>query len=142
MKTVEENDQVALHYTGTLSNGETFDSSEGRDPLSFEVGSGQVIPGFDKAVRGMKVDESKKFTIPSAEAYGEPNEELVYEVPRVSIPAELKPHEGQRLVSNLEDGRQIPVTVTKVAEDTITLDANHPLAGKDLTFDIKIVSID
>jgi peptidylprolyl isomerase len=142
MKTVEENDKVALHYTGTLINGETFDSSEGRDPLSFEVGSGQVIPGFDKAVRGMKVDESKKFTVPSAEAYGEPNEELVYEVPRASIPAELKPHEGQRLVSNLEDGRQIPVTVTKVAEDTITLDANHPLAGKDLTFDIKIVSID
>jgi FKBP-type peptidyl-prolyl cis-trans isomerase 2 len=142
MKTVEENDKVALHYTGTLINGETFDSSEGRDPLSFEVGSGQVIPGFDKAVRGMKVDESKKFTIPSAEAYGEPNEELVYEVPLASIPAELKPHEGQRLVSNLEDGRQIPVTVTKVAEDTITLDANHPLAGKDLTFDIKIVSID
>ena len=142
MKTVEENDKVALHYTGTLSNGETFDSSEGRDPLSFEVGSGQVIPGFDKAVRGMKVDESKKFTVPSAEAYGEPNEELVYEVPLASIPAELKPHEGQRLVSNLEDGRQIPVTVTKVAEDTITLDANHPLAGKDLTFDIKIVSID
>jgi peptidylprolyl isomerase len=90
----------------------------------------------------MKVDESKKFTVPSAEAYGEPNEELVYEVPLASIPAELKPHEGQRLVSNLEDGRQIPVTVTKVAEDTITLDANHPLAGKDLTFDIKIVSID
>jgi len=142
MKTVEENDKVALHYTGTLINGETFDSSEGRDPLSFEVGSGQVIPGFDKAVRGMKVDESKKFTVPSAEAYGEPNEELVYEVPLASIPAELKPHEGQRLVSNLEDGRQIPVTVTKVAEDTITLDANHPLAGKDLTFDIKIVSID
>jgi len=142
MKTVEENDKVALHYTGTLINGETFDSSEGRDPLSFEVGSGQVIPGFDNAVRGMKVDESKKFTVPSAEAYGEPNEELVYEVPLASIPAELKPHEGQRLVSNLEDGRQIPVTVTKVAEDTITLDANHPLAGKDLTFDIKIVSID
>lgn len=142
MKIVEENDTVSLHYTGTLTNGDKFDSSEGRDPLSFEVGSGQVIPGFDKAVVGMKIDETKKFTIPSAEAYGEPNEELVYEVPKTSIPADLKPHEGQRLVSNLEDGRQIPVTITKVSDESITLDANHPLAGQDLTFDIKIVSID
>jgi FKBP-type peptidyl-prolyl cis-trans isomerase 2 len=141
MKTVEENDQVTLHYTGTLSSGETFDTSEGRDPLTFEVGSGQVIPGFDKAVMGMKVDESKKFTIPSAEAYGESSEDLVYDVPKDAIPAELKPHEGQRLVSSLEDGRQIPVTITRINEETITLDANHPLAGKDLTFDIKIVSI-
>ncbi len=142
MKIVEENDTVSLHYTGTLTNGDKFDSSEGREPLSFEVGGGQVIPGFDKAVIGMKVDEAKKFTIPSAEAYGEPNEELVYEVPKTSIPEDLKPHEGQRLVSNLEDGRQIPVTITKVTEESITLDANHPLAGQDLTFDIKIVSID
>lgn len=142
MKTVEEKNNVSLHYTGTLDSGEKFDSSEGREPLSFEVGSGQVIPGFDKAVRGMKVDESKNFTIPSNEAYGDVNEELVYEVPKASIPAELNPHEGQRLVSNLEDGRQIPVTVTKITDETITLDANHPLAGQNLTFDIKIVSID
>jgi peptidylprolyl isomerase len=142
MKVVEEKNNVSLHYTGTLNNGETFDSSEGRDPLTFEVGSGQVIPGFDKAVRGMKVEESKKFTIPSDEAYGEAKEELVYDVPRATIPADLNPQEGQRLVSNLEDGRQIPVIVTKVTDETITLDANHPLAGQDLTFDIKIVAID
>lgn len=142
MRIVEENNHVSLHYTGTLNNGETFDSSEGRDPLTFEVGSGQVIPGFDKAVRGMRIDESKKFTIPAEEAYGSVNEDLMYEVPRDAIPAELAPYEGQRLVSNLEDGRQIPVTVTKISEETITLDANHPLAGQDLTFDITIVSID
>lgn len=141
MKKVDNNDNISLHYKGTLNNGELFDSSEGRDPLSFEVGAGQVIPGFDKAVVGMAVEESKVFTIPADEAYGQVNEELVYEVPKSTIPADLNPTKGQRLVSNLEDGRQIPVTITNVTEETITLDANHPLAGQDLTFDIKIVSI-
>ena len=141
MKEVENNNTIALHYTGTLNDGETFDSSEGREPLEFEVGTGMVIPGFDKAVIGMKVDETKKFTIPAEEAYGEAKEELVYEVPKASIPESLNPSVGQRLVSSLEDGRQIPVTVSDVSDETITLDANHPLAGQDLTFDIKIVSI-
>lgn len=141
MTEIKNNDTVSLHYTGTLNNGEQFDSSEGRDPLTFEVGAGQVIPGFDKAVVGMKEEESKKFTIPAEDAYGEENAELIYEVPKEAIPAELKPHEGQRLVSNLEDGRQIPVTVKAIKDETITLDANHPLAGQDLTFDIKIVSV-
>lgn len=141
MKVVEENDKVSLHYKGTLSGGEMFDSSEGREPLTFEVGSGQVISGFDKAVRGMQVDQAKTFTIPSDEAYGDVKEELIYEVPKSSIPADLNPHQGQRLVSNLEDGRQIPVTVAQVTDESITLDANHPLAGKDLTFDITIVAI-
>ena len=141
MKVVDKNDNVSIHYKGTLSDGQLFDSSEGKDPLTFEVGSGQVISGFDKAVVGMKVDESKVFTIPSTEAYGEVKDDLLYEIPVSSIPAELNPHEGQRLISNLEDGRQIPVTVKSVKEDIITLDANHPLAGKDLTFDIKIVEI-
>jgi len=141
MKVVDKNDNVSIHYKGTLSDGQLFDSSEGKDPLTFEVGSGQVISGFDKAVVGMKVDESKVFTIPSTEAYGEVKDDFLYEIPVSSIPAELNPHEGQRLVSNLEDGRQIPVTVKSVKEDIITLDANHPLAGKDLTFDIKIVEI-
>ena len=142
MKKIENDDTISLHYTGTLNNGETFDSSEGREPLQFKVGSGQVIPGFDKAVVGMSVEENKKFTIPADDAYGQKSDDLVYEVPKASIPAELNPQEGQRLVSNLQDGRQIPVTVTEVKEETITLDANHPLAGQDLTFDIKIVSIE
>jgi peptidylprolyl isomerase len=142
MKKVDNNDNISLHYKGTLTGGEMFDSSEGRDPLKFEVGAGQVIAGFDRAVLGMSTEESKVFTIPADEAYGSVKEELVYEVPKASIPAELKPEKGQRLVSNLEDGRQIPVTITDVTDETITLDANHPLAGEDLTFDIKIVSID
>ena len=142
MKKVDNNDNISLHYKGTLTGGEMFDSSEGRDPLKFEVGAGQVIAGFDRAVLGMSTEESKVFTIPADEAYGSVKEELVYEVPKASIPAELKPEKGQRLVSNLEDGRQIPVTITDVTDETITLDANHQLAGEDLTFDIKIVSID
>ena len=142
MKEIAENDTIALHYKGTLNNGELFDSSEGRDPLQFEVGTGQVIPGFDKAVIGMKVEENKVFTIPADEAYGQMNEELIYQVPKNAIPESLNPTPGQRLVSNLEDGRQIPVIVTEVTEESITLDANHPLAGKDLTFDITIVSVD
>ena len=142
MKEIAENDTIALHYKGTLNNGELFDSSEGRDPLQFEVGTGQVIPGFDKAVIGMKVEENKVFTIPADEAYGQMNEELIYQVPKNAIPESLNPTPGQRLVSNLEDGRQIPVTVTEVTEESITLDASHPLAGKDLTFDITIVSVD
>ena len=141
MKTIETNDQVTLHYKGTLSNGEQFDSSEGRDPLSFKVGEGQVIPGFEKAVVGMKPEESKTFTIPASEAYGNVRDELVHKVDRGSIPAEINPHIGQRLVSNLQDGRQIPVTVTEVTDESVTLDANHPLAGKDLTFEIKIVNV-
>lgn len=141
MKEIANNDTVTIHYTGTLSNGEQFDSSEGREPLKFEVGQGHVIPGFEKAVLGMKVDESKKFTIPADEAYGQLDEELVYEIPKSAIPAGINPHKGQRLVSNLSDGRQIPVTVVEVTGETITLDANHPLAGQDLTFEIKIVSV-
>lgn len=141
MKTISQNDQVTIHYTGTLNDGEQFDSSVGKDPLTFEVGGGQVIPGFETAVVGMKVDETKKFTIPSDQAYGEVNEELVYNIDRNTIPDTIQPEKGMRLVSNLEDGRQIPVTIMDVTEETIVLDANHPLAGKDLTFDIKIVGV-
>jgi FKBP-type peptidyl-prolyl cis-trans isomerase 2 len=141
MKTIAQNDQVTLHYTGTLNTGEQFDSSVGKEPLTFEVGGGQVIPGFETAVVGMKVDETKKFTITSDQAYGEMNEELIYKIDRNTIPDTIQPEAGMRLVSNLEDGRQIPVTITDVTPETITLDANHPLAGKDLTFDIKIVGV-
>jgi FKBP-type peptidyl-prolyl cis-trans isomerase 2 len=141
MKTISQNDQVTIHYTGTLSDGEQFDSSVGKDPLTFEVGGGQVIPGFETAVVGMKADETKKFTIPSDEAYGQINEELVYKIDRKEIPETIQPEAGMRLVSTLEDGKQIPVTIMEVTPETIVLDANHPLAGKDLTFDIKIVGV-
>lgn len=141
MKTVQLNDQVTLHYKGTLEDGEMFDTSFGGQPLTFDVGGGQVIPGFEKAVLGMEVDQTKQFTIPCDEAYGGVDESLIYSVSREEIPEHINPEEGMRLVSSLEDGNQVPITITKVTAETITIDANHPLAGKDLTFDITIVSI-
>lgn len=139
--TAKENDKVKVHYKGTLSNGEVFDTSEGRDPLEFTLGSGQVIPGFDKGIIGMQADESKTINIPMAEAYGEPRPELIQQVPKSQLPPEIKPEVGQRLVSQTPDGQQIPIIVTEVKEDSIVVDANHPLAGKDLTFEVTLVSI-
>lgn len=136
------NDKVKVHYKGTLSSGEMFDSSEGKDPLEFTLGTGQVIPGFDNGIIGMQVDESKTINIPSAEAYGEPKQELIQQVPKAQLPPEIKPEVGLQLMSQTPEGQQIPLVVTAVNEETITVDANHPLAGKDLTFEITLVSID
>ena len=135
------NDKVKVHYKGTLSTGEIFDSSEGREPIEFTLGAGQMIPGFDKGVMGMEIDESKTINIPAAEAYGEPQTQLIQQVPKVHLPDEINPQVGMRLVSQGPDGQQIPVTITEVADETITVDANHPLAGKDLTFEVRLVSI-
>lgn len=139
--TAKANDKVKVHYKGTLSNGEVFDSSEGREPLEFTLGTGQVIPGFDNGVVGMQVDESKTINIPCAEAYGEVRPELVQEVPKSQLPEEIKPEVGLQLMSQTPEGQQIPLVVTEVKEDVIVVDANHPLAGKDLTFEITLVSI-
>lgn len=136
------NDKVKVHYKGTLSNGEVFDSSEGRDPLEFTLGAGQVIPGFDNGVVGMEVDETKKIEISSNEAYGDVRQDLIQEVPKSNLPPEIKPEIGMQLVSNTPDGQQIPLVVTEIKEESITVDANHPLAGKDLTFEVKLVSIE
>lgn len=138
----KSNDKVKVHYKGTLSTGEVFDSSEGKDPLEFTIGSGQVIPGFDKGVEGMTVNESKTISIPCAEAYGDPVQGLIQEVPKNQLPEEIKPAVGLQLVSNTPDGQQIPMVVTEVKEESIVVDANHPLAGKDLTFELTLVSID
>ncbi|TVR37674.1 MAG: peptidylprolyl isomerase, partial [Cryomorphaceae bacterium] len=132
MSQVKEQDTVVVHYTGKLNDGEVFDSSEGREPLEFTMGQGQLIPGFESAVMGMAVAETKTFEIPSDEAYGEVREDLRFEVPRNEIPAEIKPEPGMRLNMSTQDGRQMPVTVTNVNEQVVNLDANHPLAGKDL----------
>ncbi len=142
MDLVKEKDQVSVHYTGTLENGEVFDSSKERDPLSFTVGAGQMIPGFDNAVKGMKLNEVKKVTIPAGEAYGEPRPELVQEVSKEQLPEGLEPHVGQQLASELSNGQQITVYVTDVKPEKIVVDANHPLAGKDLNFEIEVVKID
>lgn len=138
---VKANDKVRVHYKGSLSDGVMFDSSEGRDPLEFTIGSGQIIPGFENGVIGMQVDESKTLNIPAAEAYGQPKAELILEVPKSQLPPEINPEIGLQLMSQTPDGQQTPLLVTEVKEDSIIVDANHPLAGKDLTFEITLVSI-
>jgi FKBP-type peptidyl-prolyl cis-trans isomerase 2 len=139
--TAKANDKVKVHYKGTLSNGEVFDSSEGREPLEFTLGTGQVIPGFDNGVIGMQVEESKTINIPCNEAYGDIREELKQEVPKSQLPPEIKPEVGLQLTSNTPDGQQIPLIITEVKEEAIVVDANHPLAGKDLTFEVTLVAI-
>lgn len=131
---------VRVHYTGRLEDGTVFDSSEGRDPLEFEVGGGQVIAGFDEAVTGMEPGEEQTVTIPAEQAYGPRRDELLLEVPREQFPSDLDPQEGQRL--QMQQGGQVAVvTVAEVGEDAVTIDANHPLAGRDLTFDLQLVEV-
>lgn len=134
-------DTVKVHYTGKLTTGEVFDSSEGREPLEFTVGGGQMIKGFDEAVDGMGLNEKKTVTITSAEAYGDHNAELIQEVPKNQLPAEMKPEVGQKLVATNEQGHETYVNITDVTEESIIVDANHDLAGKDLVFDIELVEI-
>ena len=141
MTQVKNGDTVAIHYTGTLNDGTTFDSSQGRDPLAFQVGSGQVIPGLDAALPGMAVGDKKTVNIPCGQAYGEVNPQMRQNVPRAEIPAEIPTEVGTRLQMQTQTGQVVPVTIVAADEEAITLDANHPLAGKDLTFDIEIVEI-
>ena len=136
---VKNGDTVRVHYTGRLDDGQVFDSSSGGDPLEFKVGAGEVIPGFDEAVRGMEVGDKKTVEIPPAEAYGERREQLIAQVPRESMELDSPPEAGMSLLMQLPDGNQIPVTVTDVTDDQVTLDANHPLAGQKLTFDVELV---
>lgn len=142
MSQAKSGDTVKIHYTGTLEDGTQFDSSKDRDPLEFELGSGQVIPGFEKAVDGMSVGEEKSVTITSDEAYGPRREQMVQELPKTALPPDLEPETGMELQAQGQDGQPIHLTVTEVGDETITVDANHPLAGKDLQFDIELVAID
>jgi peptidylprolyl isomerase len=131
---------VRIHYTGVLADGSQFDSSTGRDPLEFTLGDGMVIPGFDKAVDGMQIGESKTFDIPADEAYGERREEMVMSVPRGEFPDHIDPQAGQQL--QMQQGEQtFVVTVSEVSDEAVVLDANHPLAGEDLTFTVELVEI-
>ncbi|NNC85112.1 MAG: peptidylprolyl isomerase [Bacteroidia bacterium] len=141
MDQVKNDNTVKVHYKGTLNNGTVFDSSENREPLEFTVGAGQMIPGFEKAVMDMKKDETKKVTIPSVEAYGPVNDQLFNEVDRAHLPGDLKPEVGMQLVSKQPDGREMVVKITDVKDASVTIDANHPLAGEDLTFEITLVEI-
>jgi peptidylprolyl isomerase len=141
MPQAQRGDKVRIHYTGTLEDGEVFDSSEGQAPLEFTLGGGEVIPGFEAAIEGMAPGERKTVTIPADEAYGPHREEMLLAVPREQFPAEADPHVGDALLVGTPDGQQIPVTIFALEEDTIVLDANHPLAGEDLTFELELVEI-
>ena len=136
----QNGDAVKVHYTGTLSDGTVFDSSIDREPLGFTVGAGQMIPGFDKAVVGMKVGETKKVTIPADQAYGQRNEALTAVISKAELPPDLQPVLGDRLQTQTPRGTLV-VTVTAVTADNITIDGNHELAGKDLTFEITLVEL-
>ncbi|MDJ0916258.1 MAG: peptidylprolyl isomerase [Woeseiaceae bacterium] len=141
MSQAKSGDTVKIHYTGTLDDGSQFDSSAGRDPLEFVLGSGQVIPGFDNAVTGMTVGDSKNVKIEPEEAYGPRHEQLIQEVPRTALPEDMTPEVGMGLQSQTPDGQVMQLTVTAVGETSITVDANHPLAGQTLSFAIELVAI-
>jgi peptidylprolyl isomerase len=134
-------DTVRVHYTGTLDDGTVFDSSEGREPLEFTLGTGQVIPGFDQGVAGMSVGEVKTIRIPAADAYGEYDPGRVLVIGREQLPEDLDPQVGQQLMMPGGNGGLVPVTVIDANESSITVDANHPLAGEDLTFEVELVEI-
>ncbi|HAJ64940.1 MAG TPA: peptidylprolyl isomerase [Cyanobacteria bacterium UBA8543] len=134
-------DTVKIHYTGKLDDGTVFDSSVSREPLEFTLSGGQVIPGFDQAVVGMSPGETKTQKIPMDQAYGPYREEMVVEIAREQMPPDLQPEVGQQLQIQQANGQTVPVMVTVVTDSTVTLDANHPLAGEDLTFDIQLVEV-
>ena len=141
MTQAKNGDTVKIHYTGRLEDGTVFDSSSGREPLQFSIGSSQVIAGFEEAVTGMAVGEKKTAMIPCAKAYGERNPSMTMVVDRKHVPADIDPEVGQRLQVGSPSGEVLAVTVVDVSDDNITLDANPPLAGEDLTFDIELVEI-
>lgn len=141
MSKVKEGDTVKVHYTGTLKNGEVFDTSKDREPLEFTLGQGQLIPGFENAVIGLSVGESTSVDIPSKEAYGEEREDLVINVPKDQLPSDVEPQVGMQLQVNQQNGQPVPVRIKEVGDTELTLDANHPLAGKDLSFEIKVVEL-
>jgi len=141
MQEAKKGDKVNVHYHGKLTDGSSFDSSEGREPLHFTVGEGQVIKGFDDAIISMKPGEKKTVKIPVLDAYGERNEDMVMEYPVSEFPDDMKPEVGMELQMGDNSGNVFPVVITEISGDVVLLDANHPLAGQDLVFEIELVSI-
>ena len=141
MSAVKDGDAVKVHYTGKFEDGTVFDSSKDGDPLEVKIGSGQVIPGFEKGIIGMEQSENKTITLPPGEAYGEVRKELIIEVKKSEIPENINPEVGLNLQMKQQNGDIINLIVSDVTEETITLDANHPLAGKTLVFEIEVVEI-
>ena len=141
MAEAKKGNSVKVHYTGKLKDGTIFDSSVNREPLEFELGKGNMIPGFEKAVEGMKEGDKVTAEIPAQEGYGDRRDDLVVEVPNSKVPENITPEVGQKLSIKQPDGNQIPVVVTEKRDDSIILDANHPLAGKDLVFEIELLDV-
>ncbi len=141
MVQAKEGDTVKVHYTGSLVDGTTFDSTEGREPFEFTIGQEMVIPAFERAVIGMEVGDEKSITIPAAEAYGESNPEMISVVDKRQLPEGLIPEIGMMLQASTDNGSVINIRIVEIGDDTITVDANHPLAGKELNFKIKLVEI-
>jgi len=141
MQQAKKGDKVKVHYHGKLTSGETFDSSAGREPLEFEVGSGSVILGFDEGVTGMEVGEKKTINIPVEEAYGSRSDDMMIEFPKDRFPQDVEIEQGMQLMMSNGSGQNIPVIVSEIKEGSVILDANHPLAGEELIFDIELVEI-
>jgi peptidylprolyl isomerase len=141
MMQAKDGDSVKVHYTGKLKDGSVFDSSEGREPLEFKVGAGQVIPDFENAVIGMNIGDSKTVDTPAENAYGAYSNEMIVDVPLDQFPPDIKPEIGLTLQMRQPDGHALNVVVSNVSDTVATLDANHPLAGKDLTFEIRLIEI-
>jgi FKBP-type peptidyl-prolyl cis-trans isomerase 2 len=141
MNQVKKNTTVKVNYTGRLSDGQVFDSSEGKEPIEFTLGQGQLIPGFEKGLIDMKLNEKKTITIAKEEAYGEINDDLRQEIKKTELPQDITPEVGMGLVSKSPDGQEIDLRVVEVKEESIVIDGNHPLAGRDLIFDLEVVAI-
>jgi peptidylprolyl isomerase len=141
MQQVKKGDKVKVHYHGRLTSGKTFDSSAGRQPLEFEVGSGMVIKGFDAGVTGMKAGEKKTITIPAEEAYGPKNPDMLMDYPKDRFPADMQMEVGMPLMMSDPGGQRFQVKISEIKEEIIVLDANHPLAGEELIFDLELVEI-
>ncbi len=141
MAEAKQGDAVQVHYTGKLEDGTVFDTSQDREPLEFTIGEDRVIPGFESAVLGMEPGDSKTQELGPDDAYGQRREDMVMELDRGQIPEDLDPEVGQQLHLRMEDGQRVPVVITKLGEESVTIDANHPLAGKKLIFDIELISI-
>lgn len=141
MAKAKEGDTVQVHYTGKLKDGTVFDTSQDREPLSFKIGEQRVIPGFEEAVVGMEPGDTKTEELPPEQAYGEHREDMVMELERDQLPDNLEPKVGQQLQLRMQNGQEVPVVITELAEESVTIDANHPLAGKELVFEIELVEI-
>lgn len=138
---IKKGDKIKVDYTGTLDNGTVFDTSEGKQPLEFEVGAGKIIKGFDNAVIRMEKGQEKEIKLKPEESYGNPNPQLVKKIPRTVLPKDQEPKQGMMILMKTKEGQQIPARITGVTDNDITIDLNHPLAGKTLNFKIKIVDI-